>query len=429
LKKILILSYFFPPCNLTASSRPSGWAKHFYLADYYPVIVTRKWEAPLKQYSDLSTSTSDQIEHYKYDHYEVYYLPYKGNLKDRIYKKYGDRRFVWLRKALSFIELVLQNYFSRIIPYYNIYKFSNQLLKQNSDIKKVIITANPYIFFKFGYLLSKRNNIQWIADYRDDWNTSQLLGKNNMLNSFLRKIESASERKWLSTANCFTTISENYIERIASFINKKGFLVMNGFDETSFINLNNQQNENCFTILYSGTLYDSQPIEIFISAFKIFVESFRNQIQIKLVFLGLLIDPKQTNRVHHLLSGFEDYYSITDRIDKKEAINIQLKAHLFLICSHTNIKGITSSKIFDYLACKRPIILFPSDQDILDKIITKTNSGYICNTSEEINNLLSEILTGFIKTNKINYSPVKNEVEFFSQKNQTLKLASILDAL
>jgi hypothetical protein len=429
LKKILILSYFFPPCNLTASSRPYGWAKYFYLADYYPVIVTRKWEAPVRQYSDLSMSTSNQIEHYKYDHYEIYYLPYKGNLKDRIYRKFGDRKFVWLRKTLSYIELVVQNYFTPIIPYNNFYKFSHQLLNDNPDLKKVIITANPYPFFKFGYLLSKINNVQWIADYRDDWNTSQFLNPNNFLTKILKKIESASERKWLSTASCFTSISENYVERIASFIKKKGFLVMNGYDEDCFIDIQNYRDENCFTILYSGTLYDSQPIEIFITAFKIIVEKFKNRIQIKLIFLGLLFDQKQTIRIKHLLADFEDYYLITDRVDKKEAISIQLKAHLFLICSHTNMKGITSSKIFDYLACQKPIILFPSDQDILDEIITKTNSGYICNTPEEISNILSEILTCYIKSHNVNYHPVRSEVVSFSQKNQTMKLASILDSL
>lgn len=429
MKKILILSYFFPPCNLTASSRPYGWAKHLYLAGYYPIIVTRKWETPVKHYSDLSTPTSAQVEHYKYDHYEVYCLPFKGNLKDRIYKKYGDRKFVWLRKTLSYFELVAQNYFSSIIPYYNFYEFSDQLLKQNSDLKKVVITANPFPFFKFGYLLSKKNNIQWIADYRDDWTTSQLFSPKNILERILKKIESKSERKWLSNASCFTTISEHYVERITSLINRKGFLVMNGYDEDQYIDVVNKKSENCFTIIYSGTLYDTQPIEIFVEAFKIIVEKFKNQIPVKLIFLGLLFDSKQTHRINNLLKGFEDYYSITDRIEKQKAISLQQKANLLLICSHKNIKGITSSKIFDYLACKRPIVLFPSDQDILEEIITKTNSGYICNTAEEISDLLSEILANYVQTNNINYNPVKNEVEFFSQKNQTMKLASILDSL
>jgi glycosyltransferase involved in cell wall biosynthesis len=256
-----------------------------------------------------------------------------------------------------------------------------------------------------------------------------LFSPKNILERILKNIESKSERKWLSNASCFTTISEHYVERISSFINIKGFLVMNGYDEDKYMDVINHQSENCFTIIYSGTLYDTQPIEMFVEAFKIIVEKFKNQIPIKLIFLGLLFDSKQTNRINNLLKGFEDYYSITDRIEKQKAINIQQKANLLLICSHTNIKGITSSKIFDYLACKKPILLFPSDQDILDEIITKTNSGYICYTAEEINNQLSEILSSYIKTNKTNYSPNKNEVEFFSQKNQTMKLASIIDTL
>ena len=42
-KKVLILSYFFPPCNLPASQRSYGWATQLHEYGYHPIIITRNW--------------------------------------------------------------------------------------------------------------------------------------------------------------------------------------------------------------------------------------------------------------------------------------------------------------------------------------------------------------------------------------------------
>ena len=108
LKRILIISYFFPPCSLTASQRVLSWAKWLHKFGYYPVIITRKWEVKLKTLKDVSIPNSSGILHKNYKTYEVYYLPYKGNLRDRIYQKYGNNKLTKVRQALTFMELLFQ---------------------------------------------------------------------------------------------------------------------------------------------------------------------------------------------------------------------------------------------------------------------------------------------------------------------------------
>lgn len=44
MKKVLIISYFFPPCNLTASQRSMGWARYLREQGWDPIVVTRNWE-------------------------------------------------------------------------------------------------------------------------------------------------------------------------------------------------------------------------------------------------------------------------------------------------------------------------------------------------------------------------------------------------
>jgi len=61
MKKILVISYFYPPCNLTASQRTESWAKYLHNSGFYPIIITRKWEKHVKSFDDCHYSTSKEV--------------------------------------------------------------------------------------------------------------------------------------------------------------------------------------------------------------------------------------------------------------------------------------------------------------------------------------------------------------------------------
>src|ERR1700722_6727737 len=120
MEKVLIISYFFPPCNLTASQRAQSWANYLSQFGYKPVVITRRWDHPISHLSDVSKETPPEVLHEDNGNYEVYYLPYRPNLRDRLYVKYREGRFNFLRKFLTMCELVLQPFFNFVIPYHNI---------------------------------------------------------------------------------------------------------------------------------------------------------------------------------------------------------------------------------------------------------------------------------------------------------------------
>ena len=43
MKKVVILSYFFPPANFVGAERTAFWAKYLKEFDIYPIIITRCW--------------------------------------------------------------------------------------------------------------------------------------------------------------------------------------------------------------------------------------------------------------------------------------------------------------------------------------------------------------------------------------------------
>lgn len=428
MKRVLILTYFFPPGNFAGSYRIQSWAKYLIEFGYYPVVVTRKWEETMNDYSDMSKQTSEGIEHHKFENFEVYYLPYKPNRRDRLLAKHGKEKYLFYRKVLTFIEIFFQNITNSVIPFRNLYSFSKHLLKNNPDIKLVITSGKPFILFKFCYFLKKKYNVKWVADYRDDWNSTQWKIFYNKLQLIFLKIETFFEKKWVSSADHITSVSDYYVNIISAFVNKNGSSIMNGYDESDYPN-NAETYFNDFTIVYNGTLYNSQPIEIFLEGLKKVIDRNNNVIKIKILFPGLSVDSQMTDEVRANLKGYEDNYEITGRIKKEEVISIQLKSHVLLMIGHTGIKGTTSSKIFEYLACKKNILLCPSDNDIIERIITETGSGIICNSSVEIEEKLQSLINEYLKTGKIKYNSIRNEIEKYSRRNQTKKLAEVFDKI
>jgi glycosyltransferase involved in cell wall biosynthesis len=431
LKKVLILSYFFPPCNLTASQRAFGWAKFLNEFGYYPVVVTRKWENEINSSVDVFKSTSDGVEVEKHEGYEVHYLPYTATFRDRILQD-SKATFsqVLIRKLLTFIELISQNYTNYVVPFRNIKEYSDDLISREKSFHSIIVTANPFVMFKFGHELSKKYRLPWVADYRDDWSTSEINKSRFVFDKIVSWVESKSEKKWLRNVSFFTTISHHYRNKISLYTGKRGEVILNGFFEEDYQDVTRQNDLDEFSVVYNGTLYGSQKIELFIAAFKMFVDNNKElKIPIKLKFIGLAFDPIQTMRVKKLIIGYEKNVEITSRISREEVIAIQKEANLLLMLSHESVKGIPSSKLYEYLGLRKPILVCPTDDDILKETVGGYNLGDVVNSEKEILKVLNNYLLLFKKNESDSLIANDEYVLKFTRKAQTDELSKLLDQL
>ena len=426
MEKVLIIAYYYPPCNLTAARRVESFAKYLHKHNYKPIVVTRKWETEVKTPADILTQTTSGINIVREENSEIHYLPYKPCLRDRLFQKSKNPFYKILSKVLT-ITQILGYYFSvKSVPFNNIYFHSKKLIKEY-NISKVIISANPFEIFLFGYLLKRKLNINWIADYRDDWNTSEL-PEYTERPRFIKKIESFYEKKWLSTSSISTTISPYYAEKIGNFINRPSDTILNGFDFNFDLLLKPKYNPD-FTIVYTGTLYESQNIEIFLEGFKQTVEELKFQ-GLKIIFPGLAFNQKQALRVSDMLKGFEKHYTITDRIPFEQVIEIQRKAHLMLMVPHNNIKGIPSSKLYEYIGLGKRVLLCPTDNDIIEETITDCKLGEVFTNKEEVKEFLVNSVLKQKEWEDKSLSDFQIEkISSYSRVNQLIKLALLLNKL
>ena len=102
---------------------------------------------------------------------------------------------------------------------------------------------------------------------------------------------------------------------------------------------------------------------------------------------------------------------------------------MFVFCHCFSNCGALPVKTFDYFKTNKPILLCPSDNDLMENFIKETNSGYIANTVEECTAILEELIQ-LKKEGKPLIGPRNEEnALFYSRKYQTKVLADALGQL
>jgi glycosyltransferase involved in cell wall biosynthesis len=355
-------------------------------------------------------------------------MPFRPTLKNRLFAKYSGTKFYFLYLLCSFIYNIGENFFSSFTPFLPLYKQTKKILSENNDIRTMLISGGPFQLFKFGYRLKKKFDIKWIADYRDDWNTNELV-HNSKFKIFVQKISKYNEIKWVSSAAFFISVSNHYVNKIKNLIKTiPGYTIVNGYMEENYVNLPPQKKDGIFQLTYVGSLYPNQQIEVFISAYKRFIDNLPH-IKSKVIFVGLRASSLSLQKVQLLATGYETYFEYTFRMPKKDAIDVQNKSTVLLICAYGNLKGIPGSKLYEYIALQKPVLVCPSDGEIIEETLTETGQGYFANTEYECYELLNKLYKeygGNSSTSKnINVAAIKKYSRYENVKN----LAALLNEI
>lgn len=420
MKKIYIISYFYPPCTLVAAERSYSWFCHFYKLNLYPIVITRHWNHKVETLFDASTPDTSTLKIEKHAHGEIHYIPYRGSLKDRFINRFGTR-YSPFRKMLTLLEISLQFLWIRFNPYEGFYTYLKNLIKQNgTENSGIIISANPYAMFAVGHKISKKYKLPWVADYRDDWTTNDIGGK-----GVLKKWERIFEKKYLHSASAFTTVNQTLLNRISSLGKLPAEVIMNGYLK---LPENQPTHVQTFNVVYNGTLYPSQQIDVFIEGFKRLLEKYPDP-SILFHAPGLEVDQQLAARIYEKMHPFTAHYKPSGRLPKADVLKIQGEASILLMVGHQGKAGQLSSKIFEYLSFQKNILLAPGDQSDVELLLRNLGYESISQTATETEKILEEnYLFWKNNDNQIKSHQIPN-LAAYSREAQAIKLATFLNSL
>jgi hypothetical protein len=431
MKKVLIITYYWPPSGGAGVQRWLKFVKYLRDFGWEPVIYTpSNPEFPVID-DTLANDIPAGIEVISTPIWEPYEFYKKitgkksntkinsGFLNDLKSPGLFERLSVWIRGNI-FIPDARKFWIKPSV------RFLVKYLKEN-PADAIVSTGPPHSVHLIALSIKNRLNIPWLADFRDPWTDIDYY-REMKISAFADKKHKSLELKTIRGCNAMVVVSRDMKVNYEKMGGNNVHLVTNGFDPAD-MDIRDVVRDTKFSVAHIGTLPPSLNLKGLwqvLSELSESIPSFGNDLEIKLV-------GKVDQSVIDDISAF----NLTDRFTRieyvahnKVALLMKQTAILLLAINKEspNAKGILTGKFFEYLASGRPILAIgPTDGD-LARILDETGAGFI-SEYDDLKSIKKIILAMYKKYLQNNLNNNLKGIEKYSRKNLTSELAVILNQM
>jgi|AntDeeMinimDraft_5_1070356.scaffolds.fasta_scaffold02801_2 glycosyltransferase involved in cell wall biosynthesis len=342
-KRILLIGYKYPPDSGVGAIRIAKFAKY----------LPNKWDI------HILTTPLDARNYSKQTNVSVHEAP-----------------LIWPDASKEFDKVRWVPQLIRAI----------QTLHKKHNFDCIWQTANPYFPLVAVPVVTRMIDTPFIIDLRDSWTLhpyNELSTPFGRLNS---KISKVLEPQVISSADAVTVATEGMYQAYANSypdLIHKFELIENGYDSDDFPTMKTESWDE-FTIIYVGKFSNFRDPEPFFTA----LSKIQSSYDVSFVHVG---NPEQ--KVEDIVEQLDisEYYMCTGYLDREGVAQWIQRSDLGLAVSGGSPQEMTT-KVFDYIACKTPILGCGPDGSMAD-VINRFEEGYmIQNNITEICTVLSDIL-------------------------------------
>jgi hypothetical protein len=413
-KSILVVSYYYSPCLGVATYRPLSWVNEFVNQGYKVTVITRHWTGKEVTWGDyIKPNRSMRIVVQEENSAEVVYLP----VNQKWWVRWPDLKSPLKQFAGRAIYLlnVFTGGFNPELAGYNTFveEFKSQI--KTNKFKYIILTCPPIDLSRLAMVAHKLTDSKVIVDFRDLWNNRLLSNiyrpgfKEIILNlhTILRL------KKWLAGIDMCTIASPDFKTHLGKITNAEIFTLYNGFNK-KYRDEITKVSDSKFRITIVGTIYPKQDLNIFISGLNQFIAQHEeNSILLRLV--GLTQFPEIVSRLKSEIFNVE--IQSIPKLPQAEAIKYTVNTEVLFYPAWKGMRGIVSTKIFDYISSGNHVIIAPGDDNVIDFLVSSSNSGKSFNSASELSNHLSKLYSSWRSAGKLSTSINEEFVNYFSREN------------
>lgn len=431
MRKILFLSYYWPPSGGPGVQRALKFNKYFAKFDVDSTVITvdeRKASYPLMDLSLSEEISSNQkvIKTNSFEALSIYkwfskkkQIPYSGFVnvdKTTLFQKISrfirgnlfipDARVGWVKYA---------------------YKAAYDQIKKG-DVNVIVTTSPPHSTQVVGLELKAKTNLPWIADLRDPW-TDIFFYKDFYHLPFAKRIDANYERRVLEESDQVVVTSqatkELYLTKSDKIYPDKIHVIPNGYDETDF-KKEASFDKKSFVITYSGTIADQYDVDVFLEELKRLKEK-HSAIPVKIRFVGKVSEGIQAKLAKNEL---KEHCEFVGYVSHEESISYLLESSVLLIVipKIKNNEGIVPGKIFEYLAARKPILCLGPENCNVGEFISECDAGA---TYDYSNKNVGEFIEAKMLQwqNDPNLNLAKDTYKKYSRKELTKQFSEIIKNL
>ena len=419
-KKVLIITYYWPPAGGSGVQRWLKFSKYLRGFDIEPVIYTIDNPSyPILDKSSESEIPKD-LEILKQAIFEPNsMLSFFGRNNKKESAGFLNPNPTFLGKIVQYIRA---NYFIPdarkfwIQPSVNF--LSNYL--ENNHIDAIITTGPPHSMHLIGLELKKKLGIKWISDFRDPWTEIDYFQQLPLTKKATKKHQDL-EQEVLIKSDMVVVVGETMKEKFLQHT-KRIEVLTNGFDTIE--DLSTQKLDEKFSITHVGLMNSDRNPTILWEVLNEISNTnlnFKNDLRIKLI--GKLDDAV----IQDLKVFDHNTIETIPYLDHKDVGKYQASSQILLLSINEvpSAKGIITGKIFEYLQAKRPILAIGPEDGDAAMILKNTNAGTIIGFKNKtvlkatILNLYKDYKEGVLFVKSIN-------IEQYHRKNITSQLAEVI---
>ena len=385
MKRVLIISYYWPPTGGSGVQRWVKFAKYLPSEGWQPVIYTPENPEQLAVDESLAAEVPEDAEIVKtriIEPYELYkrVLRRSGHSKEAVeVNPVNAQNKSLLQKAAMWIRGNLFRPDPRCLWIGPSVRFLKKYLAEH-PVDLIVSTGPPQSMHMIGLRLSRETGLPWIADFRDPW-TKIFYFKHLSMTSATEKWHRKMEKKVLDEASAVVAVSPLVQQEFQEMTDTPVELITNGFDECDF------SSEQCteayggaseeFIITHTGLFAaDGNPTVLWdVLAEKCRTdEIFKKLLRIKLI-------GKTDDQILKALTdrGLEDSMINMGYQPHSIAVEQQRQASLLILPlrKEPEYKAVLPGKLFEYLASQRPILGIGQPDGAMAMIVNETRTGTV----------------------------------------------------
>ena len=429
MKKVLIISYYWPPSGGIAVHRCLKFAKYLREFGWEPVIcVPDKPEYPVideGNFKDVQKGTT-VLKTNIWEPFNLFKIITGKKKEERIHNVFLEaekatfrhKLGIWIRGNI-FIPDARKFWIRPSVNYLSKY------LKEN-PVDVLFTNGPPQTTHMIAYGVKKKLGIPWHADFQDPWTQVDYFPQ-LMLNPLSLRIHKAMEQRVFKNADKISICSNTWKDDLESIDAKNVGVIVWGYDEDDFKDIKVELSPK-FTMSHYGSLGPDRNAKTLWKACSVIVDEnpqFAKDLEIELAgFIGHAV----IKEIESL--GLKNNLVLFDHLSRKETLERMHRSQILLLILNDmpNVNGRLPGKLFEYLATRRPVLVIGPKESDASKIVNGVNAGFTCDfadlhkTIRTVKELYEKFLSGKLEPNKSNISE-------YSSRNLTKKLAGYLDEI
>ncbi len=422
-KRVLIITYYWPPSGGSGVQRWLKFAKYLPEAGWEPVIFTpENPDFDLKDETLLKDIPS-HLEVIKFPIWEPYQLfskikgkskTHPGRLLEQKDRGFLEKSAIWMRANLLVPD-------PRIFWVKPSVKFLTDLVK-NGQFQAIITTGPPHSLHLIGLELKRKTGIFWLADFRDPWSQWEFLDTLPM-SAIVRKKHENLEQAVLKTADVVTTISPTFQRDLNKIAGREIKLLTNGYDPSDIPQdfKPREKKAGSLHLVYSGIIDSIRNPVPLLEAMK--AEFSGKNEEVNMTFVGnisesvrefIQSDSWLSGRIH--FAGYVSHQEVFGFYEKADAL-------VLILTDTKNAQGNIPGKLFEYLATGIPVMALGDPKGDSAAILQNSGSGSVIahTDSASIRKRLRAVFESEKRETDL------GNLEKYSRKNLCFQLAKFLD--